>query len=166
MGPRFLALVVLAPLALLFQATDLARLPFFGWRVDGALLLAMVTGLLYGPRVGLFYGLFAGACQDMLLGAGVLYTATKAMAGCATGLIRPQLFRFDAVVMLMLGFGISAFENVMVALFLALQGRSGVLEHLAALVLPLSLAAALLLPVAYALVSRLPGAEPEGGRYA
>lgn len=166
MNVRFLVLVALAPLALLLQATDLARLPFFGWRLDGALVLAMVTGLLYGPRVGLFYGLFAGACQDLILGAGVLYTATKAMAGCATGLIRPQLFRFDVVSMLMMGFGLSAFENVMVALFLALQGRSGVLEHLAALILPLSLAMALLLPLVHAAISRLPGSDPESGRYA
>src|SRR5439155_17977148 len=92
---RLTVLAALLPLALVWQVSDLGILPAFGWRLDPPLVLAVAAGLLLGPRVGVWFGLVAGAGQDLLLGAGLLYAATKALAGFVAGLVQPQLYRLD-----------------------------------------------------------------------
>ncbi|MFN3431225.1 MAG: LytS/YhcK type 5TM receptor domain-containing protein, partial [Candidatus Sericytochromatia bacterium] len=91
MIPRFWALPALLPLALIWQSSELAVLPVFGWRLDPTLVLVIAAGLMLGPRYGLVFGLIAGGCQDVLLGAGLVYGFTKGLAGWAAGLIQPHI---------------------------------------------------------------------------
>jgi LytS/YehU family sensor histidine kinase len=153
---RYWIFFVLLPFALLWQTSAWSVLPVFGWRVDPTLVLVMASGLLLGPRYGLFFGLVAGGSQDLLLGAGLLYSATKALAGFAAGFVKPHLYRFDIVSLGLIGFVWTLIEGLIVALDLMLSGRGAVWDHYAALALPLGLAHAALLILCYAWLARLP----------
>lgn len=155
------ALLLLLPVMWVWQASPLAILPGFGWRLDPALVLAIAAGLLEGPRFGLWFGLIAGGGQDLLLGAGLLYGVTKALAGLAAGSMQPHVYRLDALTLGLVGLVWTLGEGLLVALYLLAHGRTAVWDHYAALSLPLGLAHALVLIVLYALLMRLPGAERE-----
>jgi LytS/YehU family sensor histidine kinase len=155
------ALILLLPIMWVWQASPLALLPWFGWRLDPSLVLAIAGGLLEGPRFGLWFGLIAGGGQDLLLGAGLLYGITKALAGLAAGAMQPHIYRLDALSLGMVGLVWTLGEGLLVALYLLAHGRTAVWDHYAALSLPLGVAHALLLVVLYAWLMRLPGAERE-----
>lgn len=156
---RFWALVVLLPLALVWQLSPLAQLPVFGWRLDPTLVLVMAAGLLLGPMYGMLYGVVAGGAQDLMLGAGLLYAVTKAVAGFTAGLIQPHIYRLDALSMVLVGLVWTLVEGLGVALYLLAHGRTAVWDHYAAFALPLGIAHAVLLVMLYPLLHRLPGPE-------
>jgi hypothetical protein len=158
---RHRALLLLLPVMWVWQASPLALLPWFGWRLDPSLVLAIAGGLIEGPRFGLWFGLIAGGGQDLLLGAGLLYGVTKALAGFAAGGMQPHLYRLDALSLGMVGLVWTLGEGLLVALYLLAHGRTAVWDHYAALSLPLGLAHAMLLVVLYAGLMRLPGIERE-----
>lgn len=149
-------LPLLLPFALIWQLSPLGVMPVFGWRIDPVLVLAVAGGLMFGPRYGLVFGLAAGACQDLLLGAGLLYGATKAAAGLAAGLIQPHIYRLDALSLVLMGLVWTLVEGLMVASSLHAQGRTAVWDHFAALALPLGLAHAVLLVALYYWLLRFP----------
>ena len=91
------ALWLMIPVALVWQASDLAVLPYFHWRLDPTLALVVLAGLMLGPRHGALFGLAAGAGQDLLIGGGLLYGVTKALAGWVAGAVQPQIYRLDAL---------------------------------------------------------------------
>lgn len=159
MIPRFWALPLLLPFALVWQLSPLAILPVFGWRVDPALALVIASGLLFGPRYGLAFGLLAGACQDLILGAGLLYGTTKAIAGVFAGMIQPHIYRLDALSLMLLGLTWTLGEGLLVAIFLLSHGRPNVWDHFAALALPLGLAHAFMLVAVYYVLVQLPAPE-------
>lgn len=158
---RTRVLLLLLPVMWVWQASPLAILPVFGWRLDPALVIAIVGGLMNGPRFGLWFGLIAGGGQDLLLGAGLLYGATKALAGFAAGLIQPQIYRLDALTLGLVGLVWTLGEGLLVALYLLAHGRTAVWDHYAALSLPLGLAHALLVVILYLWVFRFPGEDRE-----
>jgi LytS/YehU family sensor histidine kinase len=159
MIPRFWALPLLLPLALIWQTSELAVLPVFGWRVDPTLVLVIAGGLMLGPRYGMAFGLIAGGCQDIVLGAGLLYGFTKALAGWTAGLIQPHIYRLDALSLGLVAMVWTLVEGLCVALYLLSHGRPAVWDHYAALALPLGLAHAFMLAVLYYGLYRLPGPE-------
>lgn len=159
MVSRFWALPLLLPIALIWQASELSLLPVFGWRLDPILVLVIASGLMLGPRYGLIFGLIAGGCQDMLLGAGLLYGFTKGIAGWTAGLIQPHIYRLDALSLGMVAMVWTLVEGLCVALYLLGQNRPAVWDHYAALALPLGLAHAFLLAVLYYGLYRLPAPE-------
>jgi LytS/YehU family sensor histidine kinase len=159
MLPRFWAPFLLLPLALIWQSSELSMLPVFGWRLDPTLVLVIAGGLLMGPRYGVFFGLVAGGCQDVLIGAGLLYGFTKAIAGFAAGLIQPHIYRLDALSLGLLAMVWTLVEGLCVAIYLLAHGRTAVWDHFAALALPLGLAHAFLLAVLYYGLLRLPAPE-------
>lgn len=152
-------LPLLLPFALVWQLSPLGVLPVFGWRLDPSLVLVVAGGLMLGPRYGLVLGLAAGACQDLLLGAGLLYGATKGLAGLAAGLIQPHIYRLDALSLVLVGLTGTLGEGLLVAMFLLSQGRTGVWDHFAALALPLGLAHAFMLVALYYVLIQLPAPE-------
>lgn len=156
---RFWVIPLLLPFALVWQLSPLAVLPVFGWRVDPALALVIVGGLLFGPAYGVAFGLVAGACQDLLLGAGLLYGVTKAIAGLFAGLIQPHIYRLDALSLVLVGLTGTLGEGLMIAMYLLSQGRTGVWDHFAALALPLGLAHAFMLVALYYVLIQLPAPE-------
>lgn len=156
---RFWAILIILPIFVAWQASPLALLPVFGWRLDPTLVLAIAVGLLNGPRFGVLFGLVAGASQDLLVGAGLLYGATKALAGFTAGLIQPHIYRLDIVSLGMLGLVWTLGEGLLVAMYLMTQGRTAVWDHYAALSLPLGMAHAILLIVVYSFLGRLQGPE-------
>ena len=160
MLPRFWAPVLLLPLALIWQSSDMSVLPVFGWRLDPTLVLVMAGGLLMGPRYGVMFGLIAGGCQDVLIGGGLLYGFTKALAGLAAGLVQPHVYRLDALSLGLTAMVVTLAEGLCVALYLLAHGRTAVWDHYAALALPLGLAHAFLLAVLYYGLLQLPAAEP------
>lgn len=159
MIPRFWALPALLPLALIWQSSELAVLPVFGWRLDPTLVLVIAGGLMLGPRYGLVFGLVAGGCQDVLLGAGLVYGFTKGLAGWAAGLIQPHIYRLDVLSLGLVAMVWTLVEGLCVALYLLSHGRTAVWDHYAALALPLGLAHAFMLGVLYYTLFRLPGPE-------
>ena len=158
---RVQALLLLLPVMWVWQASPLAILPYFGWRLDPALVLAIAAGLLEGPRFGLWFGLVAGGGEDVLLGAGLLYGVTKALAGLAAGAMQPHIYRLDGLTLGMVGLIWTLGEGLLVALYLLAHGRTAVWDHYAALSLPLGLAHALVLILLYAWLMHLPGLERE-----
>lgn len=158
---RRMALLLLLPVMWVWQASPLAILPYFGWRLDPALVLAIAAGLFEGPRFGVCVGLIAGGGQDLLLGAGLLYGVTKALAGLAAGGMQPQIYRLDALTLGLVALVWTLGEGLLVALYLLAHGRTAVWDHYAALSLPLGLAHAVVLIILYILLSRLPGKERE-----
>ena len=155
------ALLLLLPFMWVWQASPLALLPYFGWRLDPSLVLAIAAGLLEGPRFGLWFGLLAGGGEDLLLGAGLLYGVTKALAGFAAGGMQPHIYRLDALSLGLVGLVWTLGEGMLVALYLLAHGRTAVWDHYAALSLPLGLAHAVLLVTLYAWLMQLPGTERE-----
>lgn len=158
---RRMALLLLLPVMWVWQASPLALLPGFGWRLDPSLVLAIAAGLLEGPRFGLAFGLLAGGGEDLLLGAGLLYGVTKALAGLVAGGMQPHIYRLDALALGLIGLVWTLGEGLLVALYLLAHGRTAVWDHYAALSLPLGLAHAAVLIVVYALLLRLPGSQRE-----
>lgn len=154
------ALWLLVPIALAWQASDLALLPYFRWRTDPTLALVILAGLLLGPRHGVWFGLVAGGCEDLLIGGGLVYGATKGLAGFAAGMVQPQFYRLDALSLAGVGLLWTLGEGLLVALYLFAQGRTAVWDHFAAQSLPLGLANAVLIVVLYQGLKRLPGPEP------
>lgn len=153
------ALWLLVPVALIWQASDLAMLPYVHWRLDPTLALVILAGLLLGPRHGIWFGLVAGGGQDLLIGGGLVYGATKGLAGMLAGMIQPQIYRLDALSLAGVGLLWTLGEGLLVALYLFAQGRTAVWDHFAAQSLPLGLANAVLIVVLYAGLRRLPGPE-------
>lgn len=153
------ALWLLIPVALIWQTSDLAVLPFFHWRLDPTLAIVVLAGLLLGPRHGVWIGLAAGAGQDLLIGGGLLYGVTKGLAGLAAGLAQPQLYRMEALSLAVVGLLWTIGEGLLVALYLFAQGRTAVWDHFAAQSLPLGLANAVLIVALYAWLHRLPPPE-------
>lgn len=153
------ALWLLIPVALVWQTSDLAVLPYFHWRLDPTLALVVLAGLLLGPRHGVWFGLAAGAGQDLLIGGGLLYGLTKGLAGLAAGLAQPQIYRLDALSLAVVGLLWTIGEGLLVALYLFAQGRTAVWDHFAAQSLPLGLANAVLIVLLYAWLNRLPPPE-------
>jgi LytS/YehU family sensor histidine kinase len=156
---RFWAPIALLPIALVWQSSALSILPVFGWRVDPILVLTIAGGLLMGPRYGVLFGLLAGGFQDLLLGAGLLYGVTKAIAGWTAGLVHPHIYRLDALSLGLIAMVWTLIEGLCVALYLLAHGRTAVWDHYAALALPLGLAHAFMLAVLYYTLRRLPGPE-------
>lgn len=156
MQPRVVALWLLLPLALIWQSSDLAVLPFLGWRLDPTLALVVLAGLLLGPRHGVWYGLIAGGGQDLLIGAGLLYGLTKGLAGWLAGMMQPQILRLDVLSLAVVGLLWTLGEGLLVALYLFAQGRTAVWDHFAAQSFPLGVANALLLVLLYTVLRRLP----------
>jgi cell shape-determining protein MreD len=157
------ALWVLLPLALVWESSELAVLPYFAWRLDPVLVLVVLAGLTLGPRHGVWLGLVAGGCQDMLVGAGLLYGGTKALAGMVAGLVQPHIYRLDVLSLAVVGLLASLGEGLTIALYLFLQGRTAVWDHFASMSVPLGLTNAALLVVLHAVVSRLPAPELREG---
>jgi threonine/homoserine efflux transporter RhtA len=94
-----------------------------------------------------------------MIGAGLLYGLTKGLAGWTAGLIQPHIYRLDTVTLLLIGLVWTLIEGLLVALYLLSQGRTAVWDHYAALALPLGMAHAILLAIAYAILHRLPAPE-------
>lgn len=153
------ALCLLIPVALIWQTSDLAVLPIFHWRLDPTLAIVVLAGLLLGPRYGVWFGLAAGAGQDLLIGGGLLYGLTKGLAGMVAGLAQPQIYRLDALSLAVVGLLWTIGEGLLVALYLFAQGRTAVWDHFAAQSLPLGLANAVLIVLLYAWLGRLPPPE-------
>ena len=153
---RHWALLLALPVVLVWQMTPLAVLPVLGWRLDPTLVLVVAAGLVLGPPWGLAFGLLAGAGQDLLVGAGVLYTVTKALAGMTSGLLRPHLYQIDSAFVGLVGLLWTLGEELLVAVYSWLAGRTGVWDHFAALSLPLGLAHAVLLVGMVGILLRLP----------
>lgn len=151
--PRLLWLLL--PFALMWQSSVLAILPFFEWRLDPVLALVVLTGLAAGPKQGLWLGLIAGGCQDILVGAGLLYGVTKALIGQTAGWIQPHIYRLDALSLVAIGVISTLVESLLIAVYLFAQGRTAVWDHFAAQSMPLGLANACLLVVLYLVTSRL-----------
>ncbi|MEB3223971.1 MAG: LytS/YhcK type 5TM receptor domain-containing protein [Candidatus Sericytochromatia bacterium] len=157
------ALWLLLPLALVWESSELAVLPYFEWRLDPVLALVLLAGLMLGPRQGVWLGLVAGGCQDLLVGAGLLYGGTKALAGLLAGLVQPHIYRLDALSLATVGILASLGEGLLIALFLFAQGRTAVWDHFASMSLPLGLVNAALLVLLYVVVGRLPAPELREG---
>ncbi|MOA41864.1 hypothetical protein D3C78_1638690 [compost metagenome] len=109
----------------------------------------MAAGLMMGPRYGVLFGLIAGGCQDMLLGAGLIYGFAKALAGWTAGMIQPHIYKLDALALGLVAMVWTLVEGLGVALYLLGQGRTAVWDHYAALALPLGLVHAFLLALLY-----------------
>ena len=157
------ALWLMIPVALVWQASDLAVLPYFHWRLDPTLALVVLAGLMLGPRHGALFGLAAGAGQDLLIGGGLLYGVTKALAGWVAGAVQPQIYRLDALSLAVVGLVWTIGEGLLAALYLFAQGRTAVWDHFAAQSLPLGLANAVIVVLVYQWVSRLPAPEVREG---
>lgn len=140
---------LLLPFAFVWQLSPLAQVPFFAWRLDPTLVLVVAAGFLLGPRYGLTFGLLAGAGQDLLVGAGLLYAAAKALAGFSAGLLHDHIYRLDALSLAVFGFAWTLGESLIVALLLLLQGKDGIWSLYAAMGFPIGLAHAVLLPIVY-----------------
>lgn len=153
------ALWLLLPLALVWQSSELAVLPYFEWRLDPLLALVVLGGLLLGPRHGVWLGLVAGGSQDLLVGAGLLYGVTKAVAGAAAGMVQPHIYRLDALSLTVVGVLATLGEGLLIATYLFLQGRTAVWDHFASMSLPLGLVNAALLVFLYVVLSALPATE-------
>lgn len=143
--PFAIALWLLLPLALAWQCSDMAILPTFGWRLDPVLVLVLLAGIRLGPRHGVMFGLVAGAGQDMLVGAGLLYGLTKALVGFAAGLMQESVYDLDAPTLALMGLLGTLGEALLVAINLVAAGRTGVFELYGALALPMGVANAALI---------------------
>jgi hypothetical protein len=152
--PQTRVLWLLLPVALMWQSSVLAILPFFEWRLDPVLALVVLTGLAAGPKQGLWLGLIAGGCQDILVGAGLLFGVTKGLTGLGAGWLQPHIYRLDALSLAALGVLTTLAESLLIALYLFAQGRTAVWDHFAAQSMPLGLANASLLVVLYLVASR------------
>ncbi|MEB3330295.1 MAG: LytS/YhcK type 5TM receptor domain-containing protein [Candidatus Sericytochromatia bacterium] len=157
------ALWLLLPLALVWESSELAVLPYLAWRLDPVLALVVLAGLTLGPRHGVWLGLVGGGCQDLLVGAGLLYGGTKALAGAVAGLVQPHVYRLDALSLAVVGLLASLGEGLTIALYLFAQGRTAVWDHFASLSLPVGLVNAALLVLVHAGVTRLPASEARKG---
>lgn len=146
---------LLLPVALMWQSSVLAILPFFEWRLDPVLALVVLTGLVAGPKQGLWLGLIAGGCQDILVGAGLLYGVTKALIGQVAGRMQPHIYRLDALSLVAVGVILTLAESLMVAIYLFAQGRTAVWDHFAAQAMPVGLSNAVLLVTLYLIAQRL-----------
>jgi cell shape-determining protein MreD len=154
---------LLLPLALVWESSALAVLPYFEWRLDPVLALVVLAGLSLGPRHGIWLGLVAGGCQDLLVGAGLLYGCTKALSGLLAGLVQPHIYRLDVLSLAVVGLLASLGEGLVIALYLFLQGRTAVWDHFASMSVPLGLVNAGVLVGLYLVVGRLPAPELREG---
>src|SRR4051812_47360380 len=81
-------------LFLIVHLTVLDRLHIFGVTPDGMLLLAVVAGIVGGPRVGALMGFFAGLCLDLFLETPMgLSALVFCLVGYAVGNIQGGVLR-------------------------------------------------------------------------
>ncbi|MEB3197541.1 MAG: hypothetical protein VKP62_10100 [Candidatus Sericytochromatia bacterium] len=157
------ALWLMLPFALIWQSSELAVLPYFQWRLDPVLALVVLTSMLRGPRIGAWLGVLAGGCQDLLVGAGLLYAVTKGLAGFVVGMVQPHIYRLDLLSLVMVGVLATLGEGLLIALYLFAQGRMAVWDHFASLSMPVGLANAALVMLFYLVLSRFPSQEAREG---
>ncbi|MBI6545678.1 MAG: rod shape-determining protein MreD, partial [Cyanobacteria bacterium NC_groundwater_1444_Ag_S-0.65um_54_12] len=60
-------------------------------RVDLLLVMTIAWAALAGPRVGLIFGLLAGAMEDILVGEGIHFLILRSIIGLLAGTVRPVL---------------------------------------------------------------------------
>jgi rod shape-determining protein MreD len=84
-------LVNLYIVSFLLQSTLLPSVSVAGASPDLILLLAVLVGLVFGPRRGLMLGALAGALEDALAGGPFgLHTLGKALVGLSSGFIQSR----------------------------------------------------------------------------
>lgn len=133
--------VLLAVLCLLaslwLQASPLNHL--LSVRLDPVLLVVVAWSVSTGAREGALFGLAAGACQDLLIGDGLLFTLPKLAVGLLAGSLKPILYYRQALIVLPLVIACTALQEALVMLGFALTGRGWFVQHLGAILLPESL---------------------------